>query len=178
MLEVDFGGQAIASVGVQYLSSLGFTTPLKMSNAQSMFALGSQTLETLAVIDGYDLGAITGLLVYDAEIEKQFKALKEAWHGERNPLTSSTDEMAMTKSYQQIIGMGASVVPFILRELQRELQQDGEPDHWFWALVAITRENPSVPEDRGNILKMARAWLRWGVNRGYLSGQALGADVS
>ena len=67
---------------------------------------------------------------------------------------------------------------FILRELQRELQQDGEPDHWFWALVAITRENPSVPEDRGNILKMARAWLRWGVNRGYLSGQALGADVS
>ena len=47
--------------------------------------------------------------------------------------------------------MGEPVVPLILDELRRE------PDHWFWALEAITEENPVRPEDVGIVRRMADA---------------------
>jgi hypothetical protein len=58
--------------------------------------------------------------------------------------------------------MGSPALPLILRELQRET------DHWFWALKAITGEDPVDPDDRGKLANMAEAWLRWGRERGYL----------
>ena len=65
-------------------------------------------------------------------------------------------------AYQSIIRMGPAVVPLILRELQRE------PDYWFWALTAITGENPVPPEDAGDLDRMTDAWLAQGRARGYL----------
>ncbi len=59
--------------------------------------------------------------------------------------------MAMLKPYQRIVGMGLSTVPLILEELRRE------PDQWFWALEAITEENPVPPEAAGKVREMARA---------------------
>jgi hypothetical protein len=58
--------------------------------------------------------------------------------------------------------MGPAAVPLILREMQRE------PDHWFWALRAITGEDPVARADAGNIERMTQAWLRFGEERGYL----------
>ena len=49
------------------------------------------------------------------------------------------------------------------RELERE------PDHWFWALEAITQENPVPPEAAGRVAKMAEAWIAWGKQQGYLA---------
>jgi hypothetical protein len=71
--------------------------------------------------------------------------------------------MAMLWPYQQIIGMGKDVLPYILEELQRE------PDHWFWALEAITQENPVAPEAAGRVRQMAEAWIEWGKQRGHIS---------
>jgi hypothetical protein len=76
---------------------------------------------------------------------------------------SNTAQMAMLRSYQNIIGMGDPAIPLLLEELQRE------PDHWFWALEAITLENPVPPEARGNIDDMARAWIEWGRQKGYIA---------
>ena len=57
--------------------------------------------------------------------------------------------------------MGNPAVPLLLEELRRE------PDHWFWALEAITQENP-VPEDAaGKVRLMAQAWVEWGAREGY-----------
>jgi hypothetical protein len=70
--------------------------------------------------------------------------------------------MAMLKPYQRIIGMGWPVVPLILEELRRE------PDQWFWALEAITEENPVPAADAGNVRRMAQAWIDWGVSQGLL----------
>jgi len=39
-----------------------------------------------------------------------------------------------------MIGLGWPVVPLILEELNRE------PNQWFWALEAITEQNPVPPE--------------------------------
>jgi hypothetical protein len=67
----------------------------------------------------------------------------------------------MHPAYQRIIGMGQPVVSLIMRELERE------PDHWFWALSAITAANPVKPEQRGKLKQMAQAWIEWGRVNGY-----------
>lgn len=96
-----------------------------------------------------------------AERERVFRRLAEWWRSETG-LMSSIDDKALHPAYQQIIGMGPEAILLILRELQLR------PAHWFWALNAITREDPINPEDIGNVKKMTEAWLRWGRERGYL----------
>ena len=76
---------------------------------------------------------------------------------------SAVPQMAMLTPYQQIIGLGQPAVPLILEELQRE------PDHWFWALEAITQENPVPQEARGKVRQMAQAWIAWGKQQGHLT---------
>lgn len=75
--------------------------------------------------------------------------------------TSSTTEIAMHPLYQQIIGLGKPVVPYLLKGLE---QKTGR---WFWALKAITREDPVPPEDRGRTRIMTDKWLAWGKEKGY-----------
>lgn len=76
---------------------------------------------------------------------------------------SNTAQMALLKSYQSIIGMGDAAIPLLLEELNRE------PDQWFWALEAITLENPVPQEARGTVDEMARAWVEWGRKKGYIA---------
>jgi hypothetical protein len=93
---------------------------------------------------------------------EKFQRLAKQWRDERDQKASVSD-MVMHPAYQQIIGMGREATPFILRELSRE----AEPDHWFWALKAITGEDPVPTASRGKIFEMASAWLRWGREKGY-----------
>ena len=86
-----------------------------------------------------------------------FQQLASQWRIERGA-TSSITQMAMCSSYQRIIGMGGKAIPLILRQLENE---GDDPDHWFWALQAITREDPVPQEAQGNMREMARAWLDW-----------------
>ena len=90
---------------------------------------------------------------------EKFYSLAEAWRRDVR-LTSSFTEMILHPAYQRIIGMGFETLPFLLRELERK------PDHWFWALTAITGVDPVPPEDRGKLRKMVEAWLRWGKEQG------------
>jgi hypothetical protein len=94
-------------------------------------------------------------------LQARFRMLAQAW--KRDVLNcSSVTQMAIHPAYQQIIGMGPDALPLILRELRRE------PNHWFWALRAITGEDPVSPGSRGRLSEMAEAWLRWGRQRGLL----------
>ena len=92
--------------------------------------------------------------------ECAFSALADEWRRETAPLSSVTD-VVLHPAYQRIIGMGRRALPFILAELARQ------PDHWFWALRAITGENPVTDDDAGNLLQMRDAWLRLGRQRGW-----------
>lgn len=94
-------------------------------------------------------------------LDERFRLLVARWKSERGA-TSSATQMAMHPAYQRLIGLGPEAVPLLLRELQRE------PDHWFWALGAITGENPVPPEARGNLTEMAKAWLEWGRRKGII----------
>ena len=87
--------------------------------------------------------------------------LAKEWHDATDHL-SSPSQIAMHPAYQRIIGMGPSVVPFILEDLR---QNGGE---WYWALHAITGESP-VPSGVSHSSREVREiWLRWGREHGYM----------
>jgi hypothetical protein len=94
-------------------------------------------------------------------VSERFHRLAAEWK-EQSRFLSNTAQMAMLRPYQRIIGMGSPVVPLILEELRRE------PDQWFWALEAITEQNPVPPEAMGKVRQMAQAWVEWGEQEGIL----------
>jgi hypothetical protein len=96
------------------------------------------------------------------DVRERFRHLADQWKGQSRHMSNAA-QMAMLKPYQQIIGMGEAVVPLLLEELQRD------PDQWFWALEAITQENPVSPPAAGKVLAMAEEWVTWGKRQGYMA---------
>jgi hypothetical protein len=91
--------------------------------------------------------------------EQRFRKLADTWKRETLYLSSAAKK-AMHPAYQRIIGLGEPAVPFILEELKRD------PADWFWALSAITGENPIASSAAGKVEEMAEAWLKWGREQG------------
>ncbi len=94
------------------------------------------------------------------ELEAEFNRLAEEWRTETRMLSLVTHK-SMHPTYQRIIGMGKPVIPLILQDIAQK------PDHWFWALRAITGENPVKPEQVGRMKLMAQAWIQWAKEHGY-----------
>ena len=95
-----------------------------------------------------------------ANVSYTFYNLVEKWK-DGIAFTSSISKMCSHPAYLRIIGMGKKVLPFILRELERE------PHHWFIALEAITGDNPISQEHIGNVREMTEDWLIWAKGVGY-----------
>ena len=93
------------------------------------------------------------------ETERRFRRLVDQWRKETEHI-SSIAKASMHPAYQRIIGMGDDAIPYLLRELEQD------PDHWFWALNAITEQDPAQSEDTFD--GAVRAWLRWGKENGHL----------
>lgn len=91
----------------------------------------------------------------DQDIAHTFTELARAWKAGRG-VSSSTRELAGHPAYQEIIRLGPAVLPFVLRELERE------PDHWFIALKAITGLDPVAAGHRGDVRAMSSDWITWG----------------
>ena len=94
-------------------------------------------------------------------IYQRFQELRDDRKSKTRHL-SNTAQISLVFSYQSIIGLGPAVVPLILAELEHD------PDHWFWALEAITGENPVSQDDAGDIQASTDAWIQWGRNNDYL----------
>lgn len=94
------------------------------------------------------------------KLKEKFESLVKKWK-EDTRFASTVLEMATNPSYQQIIGMGRQAVPLILKQLAKK------PEHWFWALNAITGEDPVPENSRGKLPQMTKAWLEWGQQKGY-----------
>lgn len=96
-----------------------------------------------------------------SQIETEFNELAEQWYRATLHSSGYVDKI-LHPAYQRIIGLGKDVVPLILRELQ------DAPSDWFWALRALTGEDVTTPEMAGKRDEMARAWLDWGKERGFI----------
>jgi hypothetical protein len=92
-------------------------------------------------------------------LQVTFTSLCQQWKRDTGRLSVLVKKV-MHRAYQQIIGLGAPALPLILKELARA------DDHWFWALEAISRENPA--RDCTTFEDAANAWLRWGAERGFI----------
>src|SRR5436189_3535977 len=94
-------------------------------------------------------------LSQNTNIEVTFHNLVSDWRKGRGPVSSVT-QMVMHPSYQRIIGLGQPAIPLILGEMKQQ------PDQWFWALKAISGENPVPQEHAGDVKRMTEDWLNWG----------------
>lgn len=97
--------------------------------------------------------------VQEASLEHRFRTLTREWKQATRHLSSVADR-SMHSAYQQIIGLGPAALPLILRELERE------NDDWYWALSAITGENPIPAGAEGRMHAMRAAWIAWGREHG------------
>lgn len=94
------------------------------------------------------------------DLEVRFERLADRWEAD-TAFESIVTRKAMDPSYQLIIGMGPRVVPLILRRLQEK------PRQWFWALTAITDEDPA--HGQTSVADASEAWLAWGRERGLVA---------
>jgi hypothetical protein len=131
-----------------------------MASNELTIALGNKAIEEVngltRTVDDLSLKVAQ----VGSPFEKKFIRLRDDWKSNRGHC-SDTVSLVMHSAYQRIIGMGPAAVPWLLRELA------SSPDRWFWALRAITEEDPVPAADRGNSAAMTRAWLAWGKERGY-----------
>jgi hypothetical protein len=144
--------EAWRSEGCEYAAVLRLTGQLLERN----WALLS-TRATLA----HMWARVPSEAVSDGALSERFSELAEIWRRETGHL-SSVSAKSMHPAYQRIIGIGSRVVPLIMAELA------GRADHWFWALRAITGEDPVAPDYAGDVERMRQAWLRLGRERGWL----------
>jgi hypothetical protein len=94
-------------------------------------------------------------------LAERFADLVRQWRQDR-PRGVDLGAMVTHPAYQRIVGLGPAAIPLILRELRRE------GGHWFWALHAITGENPVPTGSEGRVDQMTAAWLEWGRQEGYI----------
>jgi hypothetical protein len=81
---------------------------------------------------------------------------------EQTAYQSSSTRITSHPGYQDAIALGPTVLPFLFRDLE----QTGD-GHLAKALTALTGAHPVPAEDRGQVRKVAEAWLRWASENGY-----------
>lgn len=89
----------------------------------------------------------------------EFNRHANKWQRETGYL-SSPSEKYLHPSYARIIGMGRPILGLLLARLR------DQPADWFFALRAITGQNPVTDNMAGDMKKMCRAWLKWGEKNG------------
>jgi hypothetical protein len=144
-------------------NSVGISPPESPTAAFSRFAPKARTAR------------VNGKILTFPNPEAAFNALVGEWRRLRE--SGSSVAPIMNDAYGQIVAMGWEVVPFLLREVQR---QSG---HWFDALTWITREDLVTPEMRGNIREQRKVWLSWGTRHGlippgYMSGSVVQGQLT
>ncbi len=95
-----------------------------------------------------------------SEVQQRFAELVSEWRRTRGHSPKIKD-LVMNSAYQRIIGMGEPAIPLILREMERE------PDHWSWAMTAISGEDPVPHTARGRLDQTTAAWVKWAHEKGY-----------
>ena len=153
--------RALTSTSAEAISAMMFLHPTNLgtpiwSYLQVAVAIGADTFSwKVRFVRAKVHISASHVTMSDAAL---FSQLAEKWHEERGA-SSSITHLVLSPAYQKIIGMGERAVPLILDQLARE---GDDPDHWGWALHAITGDDPVPAEAAGDTTEIARAWLAWG----------------
>ena len=102
----------------------------------------------------------TALLLFRAEqLRPEFATLAEQWRRDTQHL-SLISKKVLHPAYFRIMGMGEDAVPLLLETLR------DNPAHWFAALRATAKTDPSPPQANPSMAR--EAWLDWGRSRGLI----------
>jgi hypothetical protein len=93
-------------------------------------------------------------------LQDEFRELAARWK-KATSFHSSLARKFMHEDYQSILAMGEPVIPPLLAELR------ASPDHWFWALKHIAREDPA--KGAVSVRDAVAAWLAWGRAHHYIN---------
>jgi hypothetical protein len=93
-------------------------------------------------------------------IELRVVRLLARWREQTAYLSSST-EITGHPAYEELIALGPPALPFLFRDLE----QTGD-GHLSKALGAITGAEPVPADARGNVRRVADAWLTWARENG------------
>ena len=148
------GGEAVVVLSVEEFRRLSGGEPgsRRFSPSGRDPSAGAPERAEIAASTAASSSAVDG-----SGLARTVRELAERWRADTEAL-SSVQQTVTNHAYQRIIGLGPGVVPLLLEELRRE------PDHWFWALSAITGENPVRPGS--TFAEAVAAWLDWGRARG------------
>jgi len=97
------------------------------------------------------------------KLRHEFETLADQWMADTRHL-SVVNAKIVHPAYLQMIAMGQTVLPLILKSLEER------PAHWFAALRAIARTDPA-PEG-ASPARARQAWLEWGRQQGILRDSA------
>jgi hypothetical protein len=105
------------------------------------------------------INATLGPLPSKDQFVREFTERADRWCKETRG-QSSLGAICMHDDYQTIMAMGEPVIPLILGRLQKV------PESWFWALKHLAGQD--VAKDTDNPTDAAKAWLKWGIKKGYI----------
>jgi hypothetical protein len=134
---------------------------LQLPLVSSVLGVGAEAGIIREYLDVICRDQFVSMLAKTRSLEDRFIDAATRWEEATGHL-SSIQAMALDPNYQRIIGMGQAVVPFLLREMELR------PNHWHWALNAITGEDPVPPDHEGALDLVSQDWLAWGRAQGYL----------
>jgi hypothetical protein len=103
---------------------------------------------------------VTAETAVDSSLVRKFRQFARRWRDE-TAFISSVQEMVTNYWYQRIVGLGRPALPLILDEMRNR------PDHWFWALRAISGEDPVRPG--ADFDEALGEWQAWGKRKGLLN---------
>jgi hypothetical protein len=89
---------------------------------------------------------------WNDHLRQQFEDLRDAWFT-KSARMGVVRDMVLVPEYQRIIGLGQPAVPLIIDSLRKR------PHHWFWALRAITGENPAAGST--TLQEATERWISW-----------------
>ena len=95
----------------------------------------------------------------DLCLREEFEKYAAAWRKETRVL-SSIQAKIFNPNYQKIIGMGPSVLPYVLADLRDNGGQ------WYWALECIAHDNPAA--GAASITEAKQLWLNYGNANGLI----------
>lgn len=148
----------IIVVTVVYTVSVFYTTA-NTAAAQDVAVLAPSLVPYVS-----EASSPSAVISEELENSIRFHGLVAAWHAERG-ITSAITEMCTTPAYLQIMALGPRMIPLIINQIRSE---GDNPDHWFFALHYLTKGFDPVPDDdKGDMAKMAQAWLEWAEREGY-----------
>jgi hypothetical protein len=137
--------------------------PSELGEIEGIFQVLRERYRRVAEEEPILLPAVRTEAIVPLTLRFKFNRLAMQWRRETAGL-SSLQDIYHNAAYEKIMAMGPDAVPLILEALR------DRPERWFWALAAITEEDPAVGTIRFS--EARDAWLAWGVQRGILQSES------